>query len=170
MFKAAHDATIQHNNPLWRYSLKQYSKADCAEFLINAQEQYQLDINILLYLGFMAHEKYTVNMPELMNSHAIGWQQEVVKPIRALRKRIKHFHHQPWYTEIKALELNAEQYEQALLFTQVKHAVSSSLTFKQNLEISCESYFEHLYRELKQDWLQLLAAHLQPEHSQPTHL
>ncbi len=151
------------NNPLWLYSLKQYKDPECAKFLINAQDQYHLDINILLYLAFMAHKKCTVNMPILMNGHAMTWQREVVQPIRALRRRIKHFDNRAWYKDIKALELNAEKYEQILLFAQTKHANSNSLTFEQNLKLSCRSYFEHIQRELNQEWLQLLTEYLQPK-------
>jgi uncharacterized protein (TIGR02444 family) len=159
---AAHDATNQSNNPLWIYSVKQYSNDSCSLFLLNAQHLYQLDINVLLFIGWLATKNKLLNMPALTKAHIFEWQYRVITPIRNLRKRLKPLGNHDFYQHMKDLELSAEYQEQLTLYKLHELMDKSNWGFNRLIQESCEVYFKELKQEIDESWLQTLIEHLQP--------
>lgn len=160
---AAHDATNQKNNPLWIYSLKQYANPSCATFLLEAQDTYQLDINILLFIGWLATQGRLLDIQKLKASKIDTWQEQVIQPLRKVRQQAKSLANSDFYQSIKALELDAEYQEQNKL-----HGISEEMK-KQDVEFAvcirrgCVVYFEGINQKLEDRWLQMLTQHLQPK-------
>ena len=160
---AAHDATKHQNNPLWMYSLKQYANPPCAEFLLKAQRHYQLDINILLFIGWLATQHRVFDTAPLKATTIDQWQSNVIKPIRALRIRVKKLGDIQFYQHMKKLELTAESQEQLQLYKLTPNMKGQQKVFEKCIQQGCVNYFENLKQELNKQWLQTLIKHLQPE-------
>ena len=160
---AAHDATNQKNNPLWIYSLKQYGDPSCATFLLDAQDTYQLDINILLFIGWLATQKRCLDIQKLSASNITTWQKQVIQPLRKIRLQAKTMANNDFYQSIKKLELSAEHQEQNKLYGISHNMKKQNFEFSECIRRGCEVYFEELGRKLEKRWLQILTQHLQPK-------
>lgn len=161
MFLGEHDATKQLENPLWEYSIEQYQKPGCAEFLLNAQNQYHLDVNILLFIGWLATQgKCYQEDSNIQRVHT--WQTRYVSPIRQIRLRAKHVSNRHFYETIKHLELSAEHSQQALLFTISQKWPDCELSKDEVFKLNLREYLA--YKPVLEDksWLQALYQHLQP--------
>ena len=159
---AAHNATNHSNNPLWIYSTKQYSSAPCREFLLAAQQQYRLDINILLFIGWLASNNKGFQLPPLRASGVFDWQLRVVFPIRELRKRVKKLNTVDFYQHMKNLELEAEYQEQLKLYQLTNQMAKQNWAFSKFIQEGCGEYFKDLRQTMDKHWLQTLTEHLQP--------
>lgn len=75
----------------WSFSLQVYGKPGIAEACIALQDGLGLDVNLLLYCCW--HGRACRKLDEAGLRRAIdameGWQREVVKPLRAVRRRLK---------------------------------------------------------------------------------
>ena len=119
MEHGAHNATICLDNPFWRYSLKQYAAPGCARFLLSAQDECGLDVNVLLYAGWLAHENRLLDISLLSTgseTSVLDFSQRVIEPLRLARRNCKTFEQGELYQNLKETELKAEQQMQALLF------------------------------------------------------
>lgn len=160
---AAHNATNHRNNPLWIYSVKQYSSADCSEFLLDSQQKFHLDINILLFIGWLATQNKSVDMKTVNASEVINWQLKVISPIRELRRRVKSLNAVDFYQHMKKLELEAEYQEQLKLHALTHHMTKQNWKFNKFIQEGCEQYFKELEQRVDKQWLQTLTEHLQPK-------
>lgn len=118
-----------------------------------------LDVNLLLFCGYLSKEECSLNSVIDKLSPIDHWQITAIQPIRELRKRIKPLNKE-WYLEIKSLELQAEQIEQALLF-EISKAADASATddlLASNLDV----YLGHKAIQPQKKWLQAILKHLQP--------
>ena len=158
---AAHDATNQKNNPLWIYSLKQYGDPSCATFLLGAQDTYLLDINILLFIGWLATQNRCLDIQKLDASNINTWQEQVVQPLRKVRVQAKTLANSDFYQSIKKLELSAEYQEQNKLYEISHNMKKQKSEFASCIRQGCEAYLGELNRELEDRWLQRLIQHLQ---------
>lgn len=161
MFQGAHDATKSQENPFWLYSLKQYKSPNCAQFLLDAQDQLDLDINLLLFFGWLSSEGKTLELSKVL-THSQIWQSQVVKPIRQLRRRIKYLNHDSFYQATKQLELRSEQHQQDWLYQQSLHWPQQTRSFKDALSQMVREYLQQEGIEEKEEWLQALSEYLQP--------
>ncbi len=160
--RAGHDATKADDNPLWIYALKQYKADNCAQFLIQAQDELGIDVNILLFIGWLAANNLKIDMQVIMHSSAYAWQQDVIKPIREIRRTTKAYGQESIYQQILALEISTEK-------QQLQDFYQLSLNFEQDiqgftraLELGCGEYFKAHKKSLQNSWLQTLIEHLQP--------
>jgi uncharacterized protein (TIGR02444 family) len=107
------------NNPLWEFSLALYARPGVAAACIEAQDHCAADVNLLLYAAWLAHQGLALEemqWRELAVSVA-AWRQRVVQPLRALRRDWQALPAAAALREqIKALELAAEQEQQAHIF------------------------------------------------------
>lgn len=161
MCQGAHDATNRWDNPFWLYSLEQYKQPGCADFLLNAQDQYHLDINILLFIGWLSTQ-HKLFQPSASMDEIHNWQIKNIRPIRQLRQRIKLLTKGPFYEACKQLELTGEQAQQALLFQVSKDWPTSRLSGYEVFESSIKRYLGEAKIINKEGWLQALYQHLQP--------
>ncbi len=160
--RAEHNATKAEDNPLWIYALKQYKHDNCAQFLIQAQDELGLDVNVLLLIGWLAANNLKVDIRAIMHANAYDWQQNIVKPLRKIRRQAKEYGPEDFYQQILALELSAEK-------QQLQGFYQLSLSFEQDqqgfelaVKTGCEEYLKLQEKSLEEGWLQALIEHLQP--------
>ena len=72
----------------WRFSVAFYGLPDVSAACLVLQDEAQVDVNILLYLLFLAWSKREVKPEHVAElDAAVGiWREEVVKRLRALRR------------------------------------------------------------------------------------
>lgn len=161
MNHGAHNATNPLDNPLWQYALKQYAAPGCAEFLLAAQDQHDLDINVLLYLGWLSKQKRIFNADTLKHQQYQKWQ-DLICPLRQLRRDSKEVVNEALYQSLKDTELLAEQSILAWLYEltsgNTEYSGSSEACLEKNLEL-------YLLESLmtQPDWKQRLTKHLLTE-------
>jgi len=113
-------------NPFWRWSLRVYRAPGVQEACLALQDRCGADVNLLLFCGWVGLAGRALDQRLLRQATAcVGrWQAEVVAPLRAVRRTLKHGASTGPTAEpalalrrrIAALELEAESVEQALLF------------------------------------------------------
>jgi len=160
--RAEHDATKAQDNPLWIYAVKQYQHADCARFLLQAQDEMGLEVNILLLCGWLATRHQGLNLQAVTGSDAYHWQQDIIKPLREIRRRAKSYQQDEFYRDVLALELSAEKQQLRALYELKDKMPKGQENFAQNVRLSCEEYFKGKNTILQESWLQTLIKHLQP--------
>ncbi|MDX1711638.1 MAG: TIGR02444 family protein [Rhodovibrionaceae bacterium] len=110
-------------NPFWSFSLEIYARPGVAPACIALQDRLGLDVNLLLYLCWRASLGLAVEAEELADLmvRAALWQSRVVQPLRAVRRALKGQDMvdaeagEDLRERVKALELEAERLEQAML-------------------------------------------------------
>ncbi len=162
MTNAGHNAIKASESPLWIYAVKQYKSPACAQFLLEAQNEQNLDINILLFIGWLASQQRCLKKPMLVQAHAHQWQQNVIIPLRDIRKHAKSMESEELYPRLLKLELAAEMQELLALFRLATHIESNNEGFTQNVRLGCKEYFSGLALKIDEHWLQTLTKHLQP--------
>jgi len=155
-----HDATKSRENPFWHYSLTQYAKPGCASFLISAQDEKQLDINILLFIGWISKQGLSLSHSQLHKAQQ--WNQYCIQPIRWLRRKSKPFIPNPVYKQFKKIELWAEQREQQMLFSLHYQLASFDGTTHECFKSNMREYTKGK-ESLDKEWLQALKQYLQQE-------
>lgn len=105
----------------WTFSLDFYSKPGIGGVCLDFQERFGVDVNVLLYLLWQAHRGRRLSRNDVQNvlDFVKSWQDNVVRPLRLVRRFLK----EPpagWPQKdvaalrqrIKAEELNAEHLQQ----------------------------------------------------------
>jgi len=110
-----------NDNPLWRFSLAHYNKPEVANSCLRLQDNYGLDINLLLYGLWLATRQKALDMQEVEKHQPLRQcREEVLLPLRSARyamRRIGMRTGRPrLYSQLKAVELEVESIEQKLLF------------------------------------------------------
>jgi uncharacterized protein (TIGR02444 family) len=118
--------TLDIDNALWRFVLPFYGRPGVAPACLTLQERLGVDVNILLFAIFAQIARGIALDPEdlaTVDALVHDWRDEVVRPLRAIRSRMKSGPSpapsattEPLRGRIKAAELEAEQIELALLF------------------------------------------------------
>jgi uncharacterized protein (TIGR02444 family) len=112
------------DSPFWRFSLGFYALPDVAPACIRLQDEGGADVNLLLFLLFVAESRSLVTEDDIIKlDHMIApWREDAVKLLRQLRRRLKEgipdmppAMSETFRTQIKKLELESERLEQALL-------------------------------------------------------
>lgn len=112
-------------NPFWRFSLAVYAADGVKEECLLAQDAFGADVNVLLYCAWLG-AAHAIPLDGNAVAEIAGtverWSRMAVAPLRAARRAIKampevqHAEVQALRQSIAAMELEAEQIEQALLF------------------------------------------------------
>jgi uncharacterized protein (TIGR02444 family) len=117
--------------PFWRFSLHFYRQAGVAEACIALQDECGVDVNLLLFLLWLAagrRQLSAANVKEL--DAAVGdWRQLTIVPIRDVRRKLKGVatpieanKQEAFRTRIKAIELEAERLQQEALYSRSRSA------------------------------------------------
>ena len=154
-----HNATNWLDNPFWQYSLRQYSQPGCAQFLLDAQDQKHLDVNILLFIGWVSSQNLLLPNKRLLN-RAVFLNRLLIRPIRLLRRISKQTTPNLVYQWIKRIELKAEQLEQGILHG-IAHKLMSHLENELCFEKNMQMYLAG--KVVDDTWLQALKQYLQPD-------
>jgi uncharacterized protein (TIGR02444 family) len=111
----------------WDFSLATYSRPDVAEACLSLQDQYALDVNMLLFCCWYGSTRGCLNKDifKTVIAFSESWATQVVHPLRNTRKWMKHpntiqsYQHNSKYlklrNEIKKSELSAERIQQETL-------------------------------------------------------
>ncbi len=83
--------TPADDGTFWSFTLGLYGKPGVAPALIGLQDRLGLDVNMLLYCCWAGAEGRLLSRDDLKAVEAVAepWQSEVVRPMRALRRRLK---------------------------------------------------------------------------------
>jgi uncharacterized protein (TIGR02444 family) len=83
--------TATADGTFWSFSLALYGKPGVAPALIGLQDRLGLDVNMLLYCCWAGAGGRLLSHDDLKAVEAVAepWQSEVVRPLRALRRRLK---------------------------------------------------------------------------------
>jgi uncharacterized protein (TIGR02444 family) len=122
---AVDNSTLDH--PFWRFSLSVYSKDGVPQELIALQDTFDIDVNVALFCVWLgASVGLQLNEDQLgaILARCKQWNVETVIPMRGVRRYLKSGTAvQPiaqraaeLRTQVKRLELLAEQIEQAILY------------------------------------------------------
>jgi uncharacterized protein (TIGR02444 family) len=111
----------------WTFSLTVYGDPDVQAECLALQDRDGIDVNLLLFCAYMG-AKHGIILRDIdlrqAEDHLTQWQNEIVKPMRKARRALKPFATSNFpiasaaaalREQIKALELEAERIEQAVL-------------------------------------------------------
>lgn len=124
---AGSDAVLDTIMPdLWSFSLSVYAAPGVPEACLMAQDGHGADVNLLLWAAWLAAQGHRLTGDELAAARAATepWRDEIVRPLRSLRRRLKAgpapaptTGTEPLRDQIKAAELEAERVQQGVLTT-----------------------------------------------------
>jgi uncharacterized protein (TIGR02444 family) len=75
-----------------RFALTLYRRAGIADACLNLQNRHDLDVNVVLFAAFVGavRRQTLINADlDLAQRRVDAWHQEVVRPLRAVRQRLK---------------------------------------------------------------------------------
>ena len=113
------------DSPFWQFSLRFYRRVGVSDACILLQDECGVDVNLLLFLLWLGNSRQQLSVSELagIEEKSRVWAQTVVGPLRAARRALKSEGAlidkgaaEPFRTEIKAIELEAERLEQEALY------------------------------------------------------
>src|ERR1700722_680501 len=119
------EAETERGSPFWRFSLGFYRQPGVADACIALQDGCGVDVNILLFFLWLATAKRRIGLADAQTvcAKAGGWRDDVVVPLRALRRKLKDGSAlveaattELFRTRIKAVELESERLQQEALF------------------------------------------------------
>jgi uncharacterized protein (TIGR02444 family) len=119
-------------NPFWDYALELYRRPGVEAACLELQQRHGVDVNIVLLCCWLAHRGVAADAAFLAQIAAAAevWQQEVVRPLRAVRSQLKSALSAPqpgsiaarWpelagalRQRVLALEIDGERVEQLML-------------------------------------------------------
>jgi uncharacterized protein (TIGR02444 family) len=110
--------------PFWRFSLHCYRQAGVAEACIALQDECGVDVNLLLFLLWLAAGRRQLSSGNVKDHDAAvsDWRQLTNVPSRVVRRKLKGAatlveanKQEAFRTRIKAIELEAERLQQEAL-------------------------------------------------------
>ena len=108
----------------WSFSLSFYARRGVPELCLELQDRHGVDVNVLLYLLFLATQGRRLEAAEIdaIEHTAADWRSSVVRPLRSIRRALKA-DIGPFDTRltaafrdaVKGIELEAERLQQLTL-------------------------------------------------------
>jgi uncharacterized protein (TIGR02444 family) len=117
-------AALDLDGPHWAFALALYARPGVAPACLRLQDELGVDVNVLLIALFAAAERgIAVGGEEVaaLDAAIARWRERVVAPLRSVRRDLKTefpaagAEGQTLREGVKALELEAEKVEQAML-------------------------------------------------------
>lgn len=115
------DSTAPRHDAFWHYSLAFYARPGVAEACLCLQDEAGVDVNVLLYLLYLAETGWTLDASaiERLEILVVPWRDAVVRPLRGVRQAMKSdlgalssARVQALRNEVKRIELEAERLQQ----------------------------------------------------------
>lgn len=112
--------------PFWRFSLNFYRQAGVSDACIALQDGCGLDVNLLLFLFWLADGGRLLTSDEVrdLDDSVRDWRNLTVIPLRDARRRLKGARtlvdpgtQETFRNKVKAVELEAERLQQEGLYT-----------------------------------------------------
>ena len=113
------------STPFWRFSLKYYGQAGVSDACIALQDGCGIDVNLLLFLFWLASERQALSADEVKKLDATikSWRELTIIPIRDTRRKLKGAKtsvdpakQEALRDKVKAVELEAEKLQQEALY------------------------------------------------------
>jgi len=113
------------DTPFWRFSLNFYRQAGVAEACIALQDDCGVDVNLMLFLLWVAGGGRQLSIDDIKElDAAVGdWRKATIIPIREIRRKLKAAptiieagKQEALRTKVKAIELEAERLQQEALY------------------------------------------------------
>jgi uncharacterized protein (TIGR02444 family) len=117
--------TQTETTPFWRFSLHFYRHAGVSDACIGLQDEQGVDVNLLLFLFWLADDGRTLAADEVkkLDDAVRDWRNLTIVPIRDIRRKLKGARtivdaaaQEVFRNKVKAIELDAERLQQAALF------------------------------------------------------
>ena len=111
--------------PFWRFSLKFYGQTGVSDACIALQDGCGVDVNLLLFLFWLASERQVLAADEVKKLDATikSWRELTIIPIRDTRRKLKGAKtfvdpakQEALRDKVKAVELEAEKLQQEALY------------------------------------------------------
>src|ERR1700691_4568856 len=111
--------------PFWRFSLNYYRQSGVSDACIALQDGCGVDVNLLLFLFWLASERQTLSADEVktLDDTIRSWRNLTIIPIRDTRRKLKGAQtfvdpakQEAFRDKVKAIELSAEQLQQEALY------------------------------------------------------
>ncbi|AWK88014.1 TIGR02444 family protein [Azospirillum thermophilum] len=105
-------------NPFWDFSLAVYGRPGVPAACLSLQDRRGVDVNVLLFAawaGMACSVRLTADALAAVDAGGRTWREEVVRPLRAVRRRLKE-EDDALYRRLKAAELEAERIQQDRMF------------------------------------------------------
>ena len=129
------------DNPFWQFSVACYAAPDMAKHCLAWQEQYQLDVNMLLFCGYLHYQQLACDADFLRSCLTeLKPIQTQIRELRQQRQALKN-QNEVAYQAAKMHELAQEQRMQAVLYQRSLALASHSSAL--SLIDYWQMYFEH---------------------------
>jgi uncharacterized protein (TIGR02444 family) len=109
----------------WAFALAIYARPGVAEACLTLQNEAGVDVMLLLMMAFAAVKRSTILTPDeikALDEACRPWREQIVWRLRSIRTELKtgpqpapSGQTEPFRTKVKALELEAEKFENQLL-------------------------------------------------------
>ncbi len=112
-------------SPFWRFSVAFYRQPEAAQACLELQDRCGVDVNLLLFLLWMARAGRSLADDEMtaLDARLSRWRSEVVRPLRDMRRMLKAdpplleaAPAEGFRERVKALELEAERLQQEAMY------------------------------------------------------
>jgi len=116
---------IPTETPFWRFSLDFYRQAGVADACIALQDGSGVDVNLLLFLFWLASRGLQLSAEDVkgLDAKVRDWRNLTIIPIRDLRRKLKGAatlvapaRQEDFRSKVKAVELEAERLQQQALY------------------------------------------------------
>jgi len=164
------DTQTERGSPFWRFSLRFYRRPEVADACIALQDGCGVDVNILLFLLWLAtaRRRVTLAAAQAVCAKAAAWRDDVVVPLRTLRRRLKEGSPlvergtaELFRTRIKAIELESERLQQESMFALAAGlATENASTVEAAARANVAAYEQALARRFAPDAVGVLLAAL----------
>lgn len=110
------------DNDFWHYACTLYSLPNVADNLLILQDEYQLDVIVLLWIAWLVKEQKKLCADDWLGCLVVCqyWQEKIIGPLRQARREIKQ-QYPALYAQAKAVELSAERVLIAKLYQAAQH-------------------------------------------------
>jgi len=149
------------SDELWQYSLEQYPGVE--SLVLPLQEQYGLNINLLLLCGYAQTNGCAIDEFQLQQliAQTQDWNTRLTSPFRQLRRELKHSVSEQQYRQLLTMELSLEQEEQWRLVNSLPELPANNPEAQANI-LSCLIGFGVALESLTSETLAALFAIGQP--------
>ena len=139
------------NQSFWEWSQTIYARAGVADILLTLQDQYGLDINIILACIWTGDQQAALSVQDLaaLFDFTENWAQKVTIPMRAVRRNLKN---DPLATEgavkklrssVKKLELQSEEIIQHAMESYLRQKMQTVSQSTMHETTSADVFLEH---------------------------
>jgi len=84
-------AEVNSSHALWDFALAFYAQQQVAEACVRLQDEYKVNVCLLIAMCWLDARQHHLADAEFLTlqNYISGWTQEIVEPLRLLRRRLK---------------------------------------------------------------------------------